>query len=137
DGAKRDRRAYRTQGVFGADQQSRRRLAADPLESGDDFNDDRLPLLERLAQQSFLLVERIEPGLRRNDPGLDIAHAGCGLDQLGIELAAILTERLDFAAQFGLRFCGIALPRQGCVQFLIALLEDVRWVRRRCGRWRL
>jgi len=76
-------------------------------------------------QGVFLLIKRIEPALARIDIGLDVAHVRCGIDQLRIEIAAILAEHLNFAAQLGLRFGGIARPRQRRVQFLVALFERV------------
>ena len=134
DGAERDRGTDCAQGVFGTDHQSRRRLAPDALQRGDHFNDDRAPLLERFLQRTFLFIEPVEPVLGGADIGFDLAHPCRGIDQLDIELAAILSEHFDFAAQLGLGFGGIALPRQCRVQFLVAPFDGIGGVGGLVGR---
>ena len=137
NGAKRDRGAHRAQGVLRTHQQSGRWLPANALQSREDFNDNGLPLVERFLEEPFLLVERVEASLARVDFGLDVTHAAGGLDQLLIELAAIPTEHLDFAAQLGLRLCRITLSRHSRIELLIALLEGVGGNRRLAGCGRL
>jgi hypothetical protein len=53
-------------------------------------------------QQALLRTERVEPCLGRINIGFDLAHLRCSINQLLVEFAAILTERLDFSAQLGL-----------------------------------
>ena len=60
--------------------------------------------VERFANERFLLVERLQPRPRRVDAGLDIAHARGGIDELLIERATILADRLDLAPQLRLAF---------------------------------
>ena len=66
------------------------------------FDDDAAALVERFAQSGFLRVERVEPPAGRLDVGLDLAHARRGIDQLLVERAAILADRLDLAPELGL-----------------------------------
>ena len=63
-------------------------------------------------------------GLGLADAGLDAAHLGGDVDQLLVELGAVLTDRRDIGLQFLLQF-----GRLGCcaarLQFLLALLDGI------------
>ncbi len=135
--AERDRGAHGFQRVLGLDQQRRRRPAADPLQGGEDFHDGGLPLRERRREQMFAVVERLEARLRRLDARFDVTHARGGVDELGIERAAVGAERLDLALELGLVFLGLAPSGAGGFELLIALLERVGvGLGRRGGRGR-
>ena len=113
------------QRVFRLHQQRRRRLVADALQRREDFDDGGAALVERFANGDFLLVERLEPRPRRLDVGLDVAHARRGIDQLLVERAPIVADRLDLAPELGLAFRRCAFLRADRIEFLIALLERV------------
>ena len=70
-------------------------------------------------------IERTQPRFGVADPGLDAAHLGGDVDQLLIELAAVLADRRDIGLQLLLRFGGALLLRAGGFQFLLALLDGV------------
>ena len=116
----------RLQRILGLDQQRRRRLMPDPLQRRENLDDRGAPLVERFAKQLFLLVERLEARLRRLDARLDIAHARRGVDELLVERAPIVAERVDLALELRLAFRRLALPRARRFEFLIALFEGVR-----------
>jgi len=71
-------------------------------------------------------IERAQPCFGVADPGLDAADLGCDVDQLLIELAAVLTNRRDLGLQLRLRFRCAFLLRPGSFEFLLALLDGVR-----------
>ena len=70
-------------------------------------------------------VERAQPGFGIADPGLDAAHLGGDVDQLRIELAAILSDGCDIGLELRLQFRGALLLRAGGFEFLLALLDGV------------
>ena len=70
-------------------------------------------------------VERAQPRFGVADAGLDAAHLGCDIDQLLIELAAVLADRGDIGLQLGLQFGGALLLRAGGLELLLALLDGV------------
>ncbi len=139
NGAEDDGGAHGLKRVLGPYRERRRRLSADPLQGGENFHDDVAALVKRLAEQFFLLVERDEARSRGVDISLDAANACSRGDEVLIEFASVLTERLDLETQLGLALDGIALFRQGGIEVLIALLERVDfvgwgWLRRRQRR---
>ena len=111
DRTEHNRGAHRLQRIFGLDQQRRRRLTADALQRGKDFDDRGLPLVERFTQCGLPLVERLEPRLGGGDVSLHVAHARRGIDELLIERAPIVAERVDLAPKLGLAFRRRALLR--------------------------
>ena len=70
-------------------------------------------------------VERAQPRLGLADPGLHAAHQGGDVDQLLIELGAILPDRGDVGLQLLLQLGGLALLLARGLEFLLALLDDV------------
>ena len=88
----------------------------------DDFGTARI---ERAADLLLAAVERAQPRLGIADPGLDAAHLGGDVDQLLIELAAILPDRRDIGLQFLLQLGGLSLLLAGGLEFLLALLDGV------------
>ena len=135
-GAERDRGAQRLQRVLRPHQQGRRRLMADPLQRREDLDDDAAALLERSAKNMFALVERLGARLRRFDAGLDVAHARGGVDELLVERAPIVTDRVDFPLELRLDFRRLALLGASRLEFLIVLFEGVRVGSRGCGSGR-
>ena len=113
------------QRVLGPHQQGRRRAPPGALQGGQHLDDLGAARIERSADLLLAGIERAQPRLGIADPGLDAAHLGCDVDQLLIELAAVLTDRGDLGLQFGLRFRGALLLRAGGFEFLLALLDGV------------
>ena len=70
-------------------------------------------------------VERAQPRFGVADPGFDAAHLGGDVDQLRVELAAILSDRSDIGLELRLQFRGAFLLRAGGLEFLLALLDGV------------
>ena len=70
-------------------------------------------------------VERPQPRLGVADAGFDAAHLGCDIDQLRIELAAVLADRGDVGFQLLLQLGGFFLLLAGGFQLLLALLDGV------------
>ena len=70
-------------------------------------------------------IERAQPRFGVADLGLDAAHLGGDVDQLLIELAAILTDRRDIGLELLLGFRRAFLLRAGGLEFLLALLDGV------------
>jgi hypothetical protein len=65
-------------------------------------------------------IERTQPRFGVANPGLDAAHPGGDVDQLRIELAAVLADRGDIGLEFGLLVRGIFLLRAGGLELLPA-----------------
>ena len=64
-------------------------------------------------------------GLGLADAGLDAAHLGGDVDQLLVELGAVLSDRRDIGLQFLLQFGRLALLLARGLQFLLALLDGI------------
>ena len=96
-----------------------------PLQHSEDFDDRGAPLVERFANTTFLVVERLQARLRRLDAGLDIAHARRGVDELLIERAPIVAKRVDLAPSFAWLSADSRSLRARGIEFLIVLLESV------------
>ena len=79
-----------------------------------------------LRRAVLLLVERFEPPFGRVDACLHIAHARGGIDQLLVERAAIVAERLDLAPELGLIFGRHPLVGADRIELLIALFDGIR-----------
>ena len=92
--------------------------------------------LQRGAHLLLAAVERAQPRFGFVDLGLDGPHIGCGIDQLLIELGAVLAERGDLGLELGLRFLGALLPRAGGLELLLALLDRIGRGGRRLWRGR-
>ena len=73
----------------------------------------------------FLLVERRQPLLAGRDLLLDGAHARGDVDELAVELAAVVADLIDLAAQIGFRLARLLLLAADDLQFLVALLKRV------------
>ena len=80
---------------------------------------------ERAADLLLAGIERAQPRFGVADPGLDAAHLGGDVDQLRIELAAVLADRRDIGLEFLLQFGRALLLRAGGFEFLLALLDGV------------
>ena len=137
-GAEQDRRAHRLQRVLRRHQHRRRRIAADALQRRQHIADDMAPALERGAQRRLLLVQRRQPLFGGRDLLFDGAHARGDVDQLPVELAAVVADLLDLAAQTGLGLARLLLLAADGLQFLVALLQRVELGRafgggRSCG----
>ena len=91
----------------------------------------------------FAGVERAKPGFRVADSGFDGSNLGGDVDQLRIELAAVLTDRRDLGLELLLKFSRALLLCARRFQLLLPLLDGIRQVRarpaapvgdlRRCG----
>ncbi len=65
------------------------------------------------------------PGFGVADPGFDAAHLGGDVDQLLVQLAAILADRGDFGFEPFLGVGRALLLGAGGLEFLLALPDDV------------
>jgi hypothetical protein len=108
------------------------------MHSGEDLDNHGAAVVERFLKKPFLKVERFKARLGGVDIGFDVADLRSGVDELQIEFAAIRAQRPDLAAQLGLGFHRIALPRARGLEFLVACFECVWANRRGCRsrRWR-
>ena len=70
-------------------------------------------------------VERAQPRFGVADLGLDAAHLGGNVDELLVELAAVLSDRCDVRLELFLQFRGVLLLRASGFEFLLALLDGV------------
>ena len=123
--AEQHRGAQRLQRVFRPHQQRRRRAPSGALQGRQHFDDLGAARIERAANLLLAAVERTQPRFGFADPGLDAAHLGCDVDQLLVELAAVLADRGDIGLQFLLQFGCVLLLRAGGLEFLLALLDGV------------
>ena len=103
----------------------RRRAPAGALQGRQHLDDLGTARIERAANLLLAGIERAQPRFGVADPGLDAAHLGGDVDQLLIELAAVLADRGDIGLELLLRFRGAFLLRAGGFEFLLALLDGV------------
>src|SRR5438445_17821 len=123
--AKQHRGAQRTQRILGPYQQRRRGAPAGALQRRQHFGDFGTSRGERLPDLVLPAVEGTNASLGCANLGLDAAHATGGVDQLLVELRAILAERGNFALQLFLGLGGALLLRAHRVELLLALLEGI------------
>ncbi len=76
-------------------------MAADALQRRQDLGHDAAPVLQRVPQRLLARVERLEPLLGVRHLGLRGPNARRRVDQLLIELAAVLTDRFDLMLEPG------------------------------------
>jgi hypothetical protein len=113
------------QRVFRAHQQCRRRAPACALQGGQHLDDFGAARFQRAANLRLTAVERTQPQFGIADIGFDGAYFRGGIDQLLVELAAVLSDRRDFGLQPLLQF-GRALLLDPCrLQLLFALLDRI------------
>jgi len=113
------------QRVFGPDQQGRRRAPARALQGGQHLGDLGAARIKRATNLLLAGVERAQPHLGVADFGLDAAHLRGDVDQLLIELAAILPDCRDIGLELLLGVRGAFLLRAGGLEFLLARLESI------------
>ena len=117
--------AKRLQRVFRPYQQGRRRAPSRALQRCQHLHD----LGRRESSEPRICcsrqIERPQPRFGVADPGLDAAHLGGDVDQLLIELAAVLADRRDIGLELRLRFGRALLLRAGGFELLLALLDGV------------
>ncbi|MEY9281844.1 hypothetical protein ABIA03_003036 [Bradyrhizobium yuanmingense] len=119
------------QRILGPHQQRRRRAPAGALQGRQHLDDVGTARIQRSAHLLLAAVQRSQPRFGLVDLGFHGAHIGGGVDQLLIELGAVLAERGDLGLQLGLRFFRASLPRARGLQLLLALLDRIG--RDRCG----
>ena len=117
----------------GRTQERRRRASPGALQGRQHFDDLAAARIERVANLLLAAIERTQPRFGVGDPRLDAAHLGRDVDQLLVELAAVLAERRDIGFQFLLKLGCFSLLLAGGLKFLLALLDGVG----RRGRRRL
>ena len=83
------------------------------LQGRQHFDDLGAARIERAANFLLARIERPQPRLGIADLGLDAAHLGGDVDQLLIELAAVLSDRRDVGLQLFLGFGRALLLRRG------------------------
>ena len=113
------------QRVFGPHQQGRRRAPSGALQRRQHFDDFGTARIQRGADLLLAAIERAQPRFGVADPGLDAAHLGGDVDQLLIELAAILADRGDVGLELRLQFRRALLLRARGFEFLLALLDGI------------
>ena len=93
-------------------------------------------MIERRADLLLAAVQRAQARLGLADAGLDGAHLGGDVDQLLVELGAVLSDRRNVGLQFLLQFGRLPLLLARGLQFLLALLDGIGGNGRRllCGR---
>ena len=92
-------------------QQRRRRAAAGALQGRQHLDDLGAARIERGADLLLARIERAQPRFGVADAGLDGAHLGGDVDQLLIELAAVLADRGDLGLEL--------LPAASAALFLL------------------
>ena len=123
--AEQHRRAQRLQRVLGPHHQRRRRATTGALQRGQHLGGLGAARVERVADGRFALVEGAQPLLGLADTSLDGAHARGDIDQLTIELVAVLADRGDLGLELDLGLDRIALPVARLLELLLVLLDDV------------
>ena len=81
--------------------------------------------LSEAADLLLARIERAQPPFGVADAGFDAAHLRGDIDQLLVELAAVLADRGDIGLELRLRFGRALLLRRGRLEFLLALLDGV------------
>ena len=124
-GSEQHRGAQRLQRVFRPHQQRRRRAPAGALQCRQHLDDFGAARIERAADLLLAAVERAQPRFGVADPGLDAAHLGGDVDQLLVELAAVLSDRGDIGLQLlpAVRrrfFCCARAASSSCSRCLMA-----------------
>ena len=125
DGAEQHRRAQRLQRILGPHHQRRRRAPAGALQRRQHLGDLGAARVQRVADLLLAAVERAQPRLGVADARLDAAHCAGDVDQLLIELVAVLADRGDLGLQLLLGSAGALLLRARRLEFLLVLLDDV------------
>ena len=103
----------------------RRRAPSGALQRRQHLDDLGTARIERSADLLLAAVERPQPRFGVADSGFDAAHLGCDIDQLLIELAAVLSDRGDIGLQLLLQLGGLSLLLARGFQLLLALLDVV------------
>src|SRR5262245_5663199 len=93
---------HRLQRVFWTGDKRRRRTATDALQRGEDLADYCAATVERFADAALVVIQGLEPILRRRDLRFDCAQASGRVDQVLIELTAVGTDLLDLTLKRGL-----------------------------------
>ncbi len=122
-GAEHHGGTHRLQSVLGADDERRRYLSSHALQGGEHLGDHVVPLLERCPQRPLAVVELRQALLSVGDALFHAADAGHGVDDLLVELAAVVTDRLDLAFELGLVIERLLLLGAHRLEFLIALFD--------------
>jgi hypothetical protein len=122
NGTKHDGRAHRLQRVFRPHQKRRWRLSPDALKCSQNLNDHVAPFFERLLEELFSFVERVQTQPCRLDLAFDAADAGCRVDELFIERSPVLADRGDLRSQLCLTVRRLPLLSADGVKLLIMLL---------------
>ena len=105
-------------------------MAADALQGRKHLGNEVAALLQRGAQRLLAVVERRETRLRLRDPLFHGGDARGGVDDLLVELAAIVADELDLALELCLFLQRLALLGAQRLELLVALLEAVEADRR-------
>jgi hypothetical protein len=101
-------------------------MPADPLQRRQYLGGDAAPLLQRSPHRLLAIIERLETCLRLRDPLFDGDHTRRGLDELLIEFAPVVADRLDLALEPCLGLERPTLLGADSFQLLIACFESIR-----------
>jgi hypothetical protein len=122
------------QGVFRLHQERRRRPPPGALQGSQNLRHFGAARIKRAFDLLFARIKRTKPRLDVGDPIFDDPHLSGDVNQLCIELAAILADCRDFGFELLLEFGSIFLPRAGCFELLLALFDGIRQSGRRLRR---
>ena len=125
------RRAHGLQRVLGAEHDAGGRLPAHALQRRQHFGDGVAPFRQRCPQRLLPVVERADALVRLRDLVLHATDAGRGVDDLLIELAPVVADRLDLALEPCLVLGRLALLGAQRLELLVALLDRIE-----TGGWR-
>src|SRR5262249_25498637 len=117
--------AHGLQRILGAAHEGGWGMPADALQRRQHLGDDGAALLQRAAQYLLALVERRQAFLRLGGLLLHAADAGGGVDDLLIELAPVVADRLDLALELDFILQRLALLGAERLELLVAFLEGV------------
>jgi hypothetical protein len=125
DRAEQHRGAQRLQCVFRPHQERRRRAPSGALQRCQHLDDLGTPRIKRATNLLLAVAERTQPCFGVVDAGLDVAHLACDVDQLLIELAAVLADCGDVGLQLLLQLgCLLLLLARG-LELLLALFDGL------------
>src|SRR6516225_12238643 len=106
-------------------------MAANPLQGREHLGNDVAALLQEDAQRLLAIVQLGKARFRLLDPIFHRGYPRGRIQNLLVELAAVVPNELDLSLELCLLFQGFSLLGAERLEFLVALLETVE-ARGRC-----